>query len=206
MRRGFKFTWGVGRPMFMLLLTHSTCQSVPCCVRLMSGIGRTLSCVLETRFSYPWAFLHAPCVLFGSIWKLRDDIWKTNPNFAVPYFGPRHHHPRASCHHQRVGMLVVALLCLLPCALAAPTFTGRGGHAIQNSDDNNVHINSHMTRAERDEAIRKLQSAYNASTIGDLRTDCNNCINAQQASIDAHAVCASASCHATLERTLERAP
>ena len=102
--------------------------------------------------------------------------------------------------------MLVALLCLLPCALAAPTFTGKGGAAIQHSDDHNVHINSHMTRAERDEAIRKLQSAYNASTIGDLRTDCNNCINAQQASIDAHAVRANTSYHATLERTLERAP
>ena len=86
------------------------------------------------------------------------------------------------------GMLVVGLLCLLPCALAAPTFAKRGGHAIQHSESNNVHITSHMTRAERDEAIRKLQSAYNASTIGDLRNDCNNCINAQQGSIDAHAV------------------
>ena len=105
------------------------------------------------------------------------------------------------------GMLVVGLLCLLPCALAAPTFAKRGGHAIQHTDASQyVHITSHMTRAQRDEAIRKLQSAYNASTIGDLRTDCNNCINAQQASIDAHAVRANASCHTTLERTLERAP
>ena len=48
MRRGFKFTWGVGRLMFMLLLTHSTCQSRRVS-RVVSGPGQTLSSVLETR-------------------------------------------------------------------------------------------------------------------------------------------------------------